>query len=65
MKAVDLTKTLQDFKSGWVALNKDHEVIKTASTFKKIATEVENDKRLNQSEIILLPASDDYFGFIT
>lgn len=61
MKAVDLSKTLNPYTSGWVAVNKKtNKVVAHAKSFKQIAKKVEKTK-----DVLLIPASDKYFGFIT
>ncbi len=61
MTAIDLTKKLKKYKSGWVALDKNHKVIAHAETFKAISEKVKEKRR----QVVLIPASDNYFGFIT
>lgn len=61
MKAIDLRKSLKPYTSGWVAVNKKtNEVVTHAKDFKSIAQKVGKGK-----DILLIPASDNYFGFIT
>jgi len=61
MKPIDLTKTLKPYKSGWVAISlKEHEVMVHAKNFLRIAEKVKGRK-----DIVLMPASRNYFGFIT
>ncbi|MBI4092263.1 MAG: hypothetical protein HY427_03605 [Candidatus Levybacteria bacterium] len=57
----DLTKSLSGYKTGWVAVNTKGKVVSHAKTFKEISEEVKKTKE----DISLLPASDNYFGFIT
>lgn len=60
MKPIDLTKVLKPYKSGWVAIDKNYEVIAWAKTFEAITGKVKKSKN-----IFLMPASKNYFGFIT
>jgi len=61
MKPIDLTETLKPYKSGWVAIDsKKYKVIAKARDFIRIAEKVKGRK-----DIFLMPASKNYFGFIT
>lgn len=61
MKAIDLTKALKPYKKGWVAINqKDNKAVAHANTFEQISKKVEGQK-----DILLVPASKNYFGFVT
>lgn len=61
MRAVDLTKTLKSYTSGWVAVDeRTNRVIEHAKDFRLIAEKVRGRK-----DILLIPASRTYFGFIT
>lgn len=61
MTPVDLTQKLKKYKSGWVALDKKHNIIAYGKTFSDIEKKVQGKKE----SAILLPTSDNYFGFIT
>ncbi|OGG02288.1 hypothetical protein A2W14_00990 [Candidatus Gottesmanbacteria bacterium RBG_16_37_8] len=61
MKAIDLTKTLQGYKQGWVAINNKYKVIAHAETYKEIVEKVFG----LEEKIILLPATGDYSRYIT
>lgn len=61
MTAIDLTKKLKKYKAGWVALDKKHNVVAYVQTFSDIEKKVEGKKE----NVTLLPASENYFGFIT
>lgn len=61
MNTIDLTKKLQDYKSGWVALDEQYNVVAHAETFMGIEEKV----RSRKGNVVLLPASDNYFGFVT
>lgn len=63
MKGLDLTKQLKPYKSGWVAIFKD-KVIAHAKSFELIIEEVKKLKKPSK-DILLVPASKNYFGFIT
>jgi hypothetical protein len=61
MKPIDLTKTLKPYKYGWVAIDeKNNKVVAHAESFGKIS-----ERMKNCENVYLLPASDNYFGFIT
>lgn len=61
MKAIDLTKTLKPYNSGWVAINKKNKkVVAHAKSFKAVLEKAKRGK-----DVLLIPASDKYFGFIT
>ena len=61
MKPINLTKTLKPYTSGWVAVNKKNkQVIAHSNSFKEISKKIKEAK-----DILLIPASDKYFGFIT
>ena len=61
MKPVDLTKTLKPYKSGWVAINqKNFKVVAHTKSFGAIC-----EKTKEKKNIFLMPASNNYFGFIT
>lgn len=61
MKALDLTKALKKYNSGWVAIDENRQqVVAHASDFESI-----NQKIKNKKNIFIMPASDEYFGFIT
>lgn len=61
MKAIDLRQTLKSYSQGWVAINKkSKKVVAKANTFASISEKVKESKN-----ILLVPASKNYFGFIT
>ncbi|OGY26210.1 MAG: hypothetical protein A2Z24_01440 [Candidatus Woykebacteria bacterium RBG_16_44_10] len=61
MKDLDLTKTLKKYKSGWVAIDEQkRKVIAQAKDFDAITKKVGKD-----DTIFVMPASEEYFGFIT
>lgn len=61
MKALDLTKTLKKYKSGWVAIDeKKTTVVAHAKSFGAI-----NKKVISKKDVFVMPASDEYYGFIT
>ena len=59
-KAIDLTKPLAKYKSGWVAINSNNEIIEHAKTLKSIVEKVKGKEKIS-----LLPASQNYFGLVT
>lgn len=60
MKIVDLSKSLKNYKSGWVAIDKKNKVVAHAENFGSICKKIEGIQNL-----VLIPASNNYFGFIT
>ncbi len=61
MVALDLTQALKGYKDGWVAIDeKNYEVVAHAENYEKIEEKVKD-----RNDILLMPASDNYFGFIT
>lgn len=63
MGAVDLTKLLKPYKSGWVAFSKDYKkVISSASTLGDLDKKL---KKLDDPDVVIISASDNYQGFIT
>lgn len=60
MNPLDLSKQLKPFKKGWVALDRDNKVIDHASSFSLICMKINKKK-----DITLVPASSNYFGFVT
>ena len=63
MKAVDLTKQLKPYKSGWVAIL-NNEVIAHAKSFELVIERV-NKLKKSTKDILLIPGSKNYFGFVT
>jgi hypothetical protein len=63
MKAVDLKSQLKNYKTGWVAINKDSEIIEAEKTFQAICKKLETYQ--NKKDFLIIPASKNYFGFIT
>jgi hypothetical protein len=61
MKGIDLRDSLKIYSKGWVAINrKNNKVVAHADTFALISKKVKDSKN-----VILVPASKDYFGFVT
>jgi len=60
MKTIDLTQSLKKYTSGWVAIDKNRQVIAHAKTFESITKKIQKNP-----EVLLIPASKDYFGFVT
>lgn len=61
MKTLDLTGALKQYKSGWVAIDEQkNKVVAHSKNFETLVRKVENRKN-----IFLMPASDNYYGFIT
>ena len=59
-KLIDLSKTLAPYTTGWVAFDKKYKVVAHAKDFAAICKKVKNRK-----DLFLVPASKNYFGFIT
>lgn len=63
MQTVNLSKLLKNFSSGWVAITSDYKkVVASGKTLKEITDKVSKEK---QDDIVLIPASKNYRGFIT
>ena len=60
MKIVNLSKLLKKYKSGWVAIDKKNKVVAHGKTFALTCQKIKNTK-----DILLVPASKNYFGFVT
>ena len=61
MKALDLTKSIKKYSTGWVAIDeKTSKVVAHAKDFKTITKKVKKAEH-----IFVMPASEEYFGFIT
>lgn len=63
MNAIDIKNELKKYKKGWVALNPENKVVEHAISFKSICDKLNRHK--NKKNFLLIPASDNYFGFIT
>ncbi len=62
MKAIDLRAVLKDFSEGWVAIDtrNKNKVVGHSKSFVSISKKIEGRKN-----ILLVPASSNYFGFVT
>lgn len=60
MKAIDLRKQLKPYKKGWVAIDKNHKVVAQSNTLESLSFKIRGIK-----DLLLIPASDNYKGFIT
>ena len=61
MKAIDISKALKPYTKGWVAINiKSKKAVAHAKTFESICKKV-----INKKDILLVPASKNFFGFVT
>lgn len=61
MKAIDLRLPLKLHSQGWVAINKkNRKVVAKAKTFSSIS-----EKTQGLKNVLLVPASKNYFGFVT
>ena len=52
MKPLDLSKKLKNYKSGWVALDKDYKVILHANNFEKLVSKVKDSKKISTIIIV-------------
>lgn len=63
MQTINLSKLLKNFSSGWVAITSDYKkVIAFGKTLKEVTKEV---KKQNRDDVVLIPASKNYRGFVT
>ena len=61
MNAIDLRQALKPYSKGWLAIDKKNKkVVAHAKTFASISKKIEGIK-----DIFLVPASKNYFGFVT
>jgi len=60
MKAIDLQKQLKPYKEGWVAIDRKQNVVAHSTTLTSLSAKI---KGLN--DLLLVPASDNYKGYIT
>lgn len=60
MKTINLKNKLLKYKSGWVAINKNFNVVDHAKNFKTLA-----DRYEQKQNFVLMPASGDYSGLVT
>lgn len=61
MKAIDLRSALKSYSTGWVAINKkNRKVVAHAESLELLSEKIKGLKN-----ILLVPASKNYFGFIT
>jgi len=61
MNIVDLRQALRPYSKGWLAIDKKNKkVVAHAKTFASISKKIEGIK-----DIFLVPASKQYFGFVT
>jgi len=61
MSPIDLSKSLKKYKKGWVAIDKKTlKVVAQAVSFSEISEKIKDIKN-----IILIPASKNYYGFVT
>lgn len=61
MKPIDLSQAMKQYSEGWVAISdKNKKVVAHAKNFKLISQKVKGLKN-----VFLVPASKNYFGFVT
>lgn len=61
MNAVDLRQALKPYSEGWLAIDKKNKkVVAHAKTFALISKKAKGIR-----DIFLVPASKNYFGFVT
>lgn len=51
---------LKKYHSGWVAINEANKIVAHGKMFAEIASKVRN-----KPDVTVLPASSNYFGFVT
>lgn len=63
MQTINLSKILRNFTSGWVAITSDYKkVVAFGKTLKEVTDKVSKEK---QNDVVLIPASRNYRGFVT
>jgi len=60
MKPIDLSKTLQNYKSGWIAFDKKYRFVAHAKSFKEIMEKIQENP-----DYVLFPAAKGYKAYIT
>lgn len=61
MTSVDLTKLLQKYKTGWVALSNDYSrVVAYAEKFIDLQKKVKNKKN-----VVVMQAFDNYYNYVS
>lgn len=61
MRTINLSKLLQNYHTGWVAISSDYKkVIAFGKTLKEVSKKVGPNPN-----VILIPASKNYRGFVT
>ena len=61
MNRIDLTKLLQNYKSGWVALSSDYSrVVAYAEKFIDLQKKVKNKKN-----VVVIQAFDNYYNYVS
>lgn len=61
MTPLDLTNALKKYTTGWIALDeKNLKVVAHSKDFVSLSKRVQNKKN-----VVLMPASDNYFGLVT
>lgn len=61
MDSIDLRTVLKSHSTGWIAINKkNNKVVAHAKTFESISKKIKGLK-----DILLIPSSKNYFGFVT
>ncbi|KKR32914.1 MAG: hypothetical protein UT63_C0028G0003 [Candidatus Gottesmanbacteria bacterium GW2011_GWC2_39_8] len=63
MKAINLSKSLQKYTSGWVALDKENNVVAHAKVFSDLLDILKN--KVKEKDLTVMAASDNYYGYIT
>lgn len=63
MQTINLSKTLKNHSSGWVAITSDYKkIIASGKTLREVTDKVMEAKQTN---VVLIPASKNYRGFVT
>lgn len=62
MKAIDLTKTLKNYTSGWVSISKDYK--RVVASGKTLKTLLEKLEKMGKPDGYLMKAAKDYSGYV-
>jgi hypothetical protein len=63
MQTINLSKILKNYSSGWVAITSDYKkIVASGKTLKEVTNKV---ARQNRDDVVLIPASKNYRGFVT
>lgn len=63
MQTINLSKLIKNFSSGWVAITSDYKkVVASGKTLKEVTNKI---VKQNREDVVLIPASKNYRGFVT